>query len=238
MINFWAIIIVTLASVIKGITGFGFALVSLPFLMIWYSPKELIPVLLMCNLIASVFIVLQKKKAPLINQDFKHLIYYGGFFSILGAISLSFIKERYLIHILAVLFIVLSIVSLLNLKREFKLSRLAYKLAGSFIGYLTGAVSISGPPLALFLNMMKVNNASFREIFSWFNIVTSVVAIVSYAFIGLITKDVLIMTATFVPIILLGTVVGKRLNHILPHLLFKHITIGITIVACIMLLLK
>lgn len=50
---FWIIIIVLAASLVKGITGFGFALVSLPLLLIWYSPREIIPVLILCNLIAS-----------------------------------------------------------------------------------------------------------------------------------------------------------------------------------------
>ncbi len=238
MVNVWSILVVVFASLLKGITGFGFALVSLPFLMIWYSPKELIPVLMMCNLIASIFIVLQKKKAPLINQNFKNLIIYGGVFSIGGALTLSVIKESYLIHILAILFIILSGVSLLNMKHQIKISKCSYKLVGSAIGFLAGTISVSGPPLALLLNMMKVSNVEFREIFSWFNIVTATIAIIGYASIGLITPEVLKMTLTFIPILLLGTITGKRLNHILPQLLFKKITIGITIVACIMLLIK
>ncbi len=238
MVNIWAIIVVIFASLLKGITGFGFALVSLPFLMIWYSPKELIPVLMMCNLIASIFIVLQKKQAPLINKNFKNLIIYGGVLSIFGALTLSIIKETFLIHILSVLFIVLSVVSLLNMKHQIKISKCSYKLAGGVIGFLAGAISVSGPPLALLLNLMRVSNAEFREIFSWFNIVTAIIAIFGYASIGLITIPVLKMTATFIPILLLGTISGKRLNHLLPQLLFKKITIGITIAACIMLLIR
>ncbi len=238
MVNIWSILVVVFASLLKGVTGFGFALVSLPFLMIWYSPKELIPVLMICNLIASIFIVLQKKKAPLINKNFKNLIIYGGAFSITGALTLSFIKESYLIHILSILFIVLSIVSLLNMKHQIKISKCSYKLVGSAIGFLAGAISVSGPPLALLLNLMKVSNAEFREIFSWFNIVTATIAIIGYASIGLITLPVLKMALTFVPILLAGTITGKRLNHLLPQLLFKKITIAITIAACIMLLIK
>ncbi len=238
MVNIWVFMVVIFASLIKGITGFGFALVTLPFLMIWYSPKELIPVLMMCNLIASILIVLQKKKAPLINNDFKNMIIYGGVFSIGGALTLSFIKEGYLIHILAVLFIVMSVVSLIKLNYQIKISRFSYKLTGSIIGFLAGTISVSGPPLALLLNLIKVSNEEFREIFSWFNIVTAFIAVIGYASVGLITPQVIQMTLTFVPILLVGTIIGKRLNHILPHILFKKITIFITILACVMLLTK
>ena len=56
MLNIWIILIIIISSLIKGITGFGFALLSFPLLLTWYSPKEIIPVLMICNLIASVLI--------------------------------------------------------------------------------------------------------------------------------------------------------------------------------------
>lgn len=50
MPNIWVILIITFSSLIKGITGFGFALVSFPLLLMWYEPKEIIPRLpLVCN---------------------------------------------------------------------------------------------------------------------------------------------------------------------------------------------
>lgn len=58
------LLVVLIASLVKGITGFGFALVSLPILVAWFPVKELIPVLTICNLLASIVIVLQKKKYP------------------------------------------------------------------------------------------------------------------------------------------------------------------------------
>ncbi len=53
----------------------------------------------------------------------------------------------------------------------------AYFVAGAFIGFLTGAVSVSGPPLALFLNRAKLSNRKFREIFAAISIVSAIVAI-------------------------------------------------------------
>ena len=113
---FWVLIIISVASLIKGITGFGFALVSLPPLMMWYSPKELIPVLMLCNLFASTIIILQKKNRKLVNKQFRTLIIYGGIFTILGVITLSNISDRILVIILSIFFILLSVFSLLGIK--------------------------------------------------------------------------------------------------------------------------
>ncbi|MRT93020.1 sulfite exporter TauE/SafE family protein [Ancylomarina sp. 16SWW S1-10-2] len=238
MFYFWIILIVSVASLVKGITGFGFALISLPPLLIWYSPKELIPVLILCNLFASLVIVLQKKDKKLVNKQFQSLIVYGAFFTVVGVLALKYISEDILITIMSIFFILLSVVSLIGIKYSIKLSDLSYKLAGMFLGFLTGSISISGPPLALFLNSANVDNQEFREIFSWFSIVTSLVALVGYAFLGLLTTTTFKMVLIFLPILYLGSFVGKRLNHRIPPLLFKNISLCITLLSSLFLLLK
>jgi len=238
MLNIGGFLVILLASLVKGITGFGFALVSLPLLMIWYSPKELIPILMICNLISSILIVLQKKEKKLVNKKFRTLIIYGGIFTILGVITLKVLSEGFLIKFLGVFFIILSILTLLNRSMTFHISKKWYKVAGAFIGYLTGSISVSGPPLALFLNMANVSNREFREIFSWFNIVSAIIAIIGYYQLGMITNQMLLTALYITPILLLGTVVGKRLNQILPAALFKKISLYITIMVSIFLLIK
>lgn len=234
----WIILVIVAASLIKGITGFGFALVSLPLLSFWYSPKELIPVLILCNLVASVIIVLQKKDRKLINQRFKSLIISGALFTFIGVVTLKVISEDVLIIIMSAFFIILSILSLAGVNYSIKLSDLSYKIAGAFCGFLTGCISVSGPPLALFLNMANVDNQEFREIFSWFSIVTSIVAIGGFYALDMITPSTYKMTLLILPILFLGSYFGKKLNHLMPLKLFQKISIVITLLASVFLLLS
>ncbi|PIF04354.1 MAG: hypothetical protein CSA36_09170, partial [Draconibacterium sp.] len=86
------VIVILLAAFVKGVTGFGFALVSLPLLMLFgFDAKELIPVLMFCNLFASILIVLQKKEYKLIDRKSRSLIIYGAVFTILGVAVLNYI---------------------------------------------------------------------------------------------------------------------------------------------------
>lgn len=238
MLNPCAILVIVAASLLKGITGFGFALVSLPLLMIWYSPKELIPVLMMSNLIASIFIILQKKESKLVSKQFMTLIIYGGLFTILGVITLKYVSNTHLIKFMGIFFVLLTILTLLNNRHKFNLTTKSYKLAGAFIGFLTGSISVSGPPLALFLNMANVTNREFREVFSWFSVVSATVAIAGYAHLGLITKQSLLMTLSIIPILLLGSVVGKKLNSRVPSAVFKQFNLWLTLIISIFLLMK
>lgn len=238
MIHAGAVIVVIFASLLKGITGFGFALVSLPLLMIWYSPKELIPILLMCNLISSTLIILQKKETPLITKEFKTLIAYGGLFTLLGVVTLKSLSEGVLIKFMGVFFIALTLLAMFKKNIRFKLSNWSYKVGGAIIGFTTGSLSISGPPLVLFLNMAKVNNQEFREIFAWFNTVSAFIAVLGFAHVGMISKGSLLTVLAIVPILLIGTIIGKRLNGKLPASAFRQFSLWLTLFSSIYLLIK
>ncbi len=235
---FWITLVIATASIIKGITGFGFAMVSLPLLMIWYSPKELIPVLLIGNLASSVIIVLQKKERKLVNKQFRSLIIFGALFTIIGTITLKHISENKLIFILGIFFFLLSVLSLFGKQYSIKQTGISYKIAGAILGFLTGSTSVSGPPMALFLNASYVDKQEFREIFSWFNIVTASIALVGYGVLGLLTPWTFKMAAVFLPILFLGSYFGKKLNYVIPSLLFKRISMLLTLCSSVLLLLR
>ncbi|MCD6597504.1 MAG: hypothetical protein J7L04_07450, partial [Bacteroidales bacterium] len=67
--------------------------------------------------------------------------------------------------------------------------RRATIIAGLTSGFTGGSISISGPPLALFLSSLNYKNNGFRQVFAIFSIVTSVLAMITYFFIGLVSLD-------------------------------------------------
>ncbi len=239
MPNIWIFLVIIISSLIKGITGFGFALVSFPLLLIWYAPKEIIPILMICNLIASLLIILQKKEHKLLNHQSYLLIGTGGIFTMVGVIILSSTDGQLLVHLSGIFFILLTLFSLKKNKVKKKgLRTYTYPIAGAFIGFLTGAISVSGPPLALFLNKANVSNQKFRETFAWFSVVTATIAIMGYFQAGMIPLKSLETALIFVPILLAGTIVGKRLNTLMSINGFQTINIALTLISSVLLLLS
>ena len=239
MLNIWIILIIVFSSLIKGLTGFGFALISFPLLLTWYAPKEIIPVLMVCNLIASVMIVLQKKEYKMLDKQSYYLIGTGGLFTIAGVIALSSTDGKWLIRLSGILFILLTVFSLVKrMPGDKKMRDRAYLSAGVFIGFLTGAVSVSGPPLALFLNRAKISNCKFREIFAAFSLVTALIAIFGYYQVGMITLQTLKLSIIFIPILLTGAIVGKKLNSIMSIEKFQTINIILTLIASILMIVR
>lgn len=237
MPNIYVFLIIIFSSLIKGITGFGFALFSFPLLLIWYTPKEIIPVLMICNFIASLFIILQKKEHKLLDKQSYLLMISGAFFTIAGVVALGSSNEKILIHLSGVFFIALTVFSLKKKKpKNVNLKNYAYIIAGMLIGFITGAISVSGPPLALFLNRAHVSNQKFREVFATFSVITATVAIFGYYQLGYITLQTITTSSVFLPILLTGTIVGKKLNTRMSVTKFQIVNIVLTLVSSILLI--
>jgi len=235
MLNVWTISTVIFSSLIKGVTGFGFALISLPILLLWSTPQEAVPVLALCNLLASTAIVIQRKPRGLISKKSLVLIVTGGFFTIGGVAMLKFLHGKTLIHICGVFFIIMALFSLKETRDKKVFSYLAYALAGAIVGLVAGILSISGPPLALFLNKAKVSNREFREIFAWYSIVTASIGLAGYHSAGMFGTETIKSAAVFVPIIFFGVAVGKKINNWLSNNNFRKINVFLTLVSSIML---
>jgi len=236
--NIWIIIVVIISSLIKGLTGFGFALVSLPVLLFWYPPKEIIPVLMICNLIASLLIVVQKKDQKLLTKNAYVLIASGAVFTLIGVLVLKSVRGNALVHISGIFFIALTVLSLLDKKsNRINLPSYSYPAVGAIIGLITGTISVSGPPLALFLNKAKVTNREFREIFAAFSVVTAIIACIGYIHTGMLTLETIKTSLIFTPILLIGTIVGKYFNTKISTHRFQFINIALTLISCILLLI-
>ncbi len=232
------ILVVLFAALIKGSTGFGFSLITLPILMFWFPVKLLIPVLMAGNLFTSLIIVLQKKSRILLSRQSRILIFWGVLGTIAGTLLLNSIPEDFLTVIIAVIFAVLSVLSLIGIKFNIKNIKWATARTGIISGILAGSISVGGPPLTIFLNSMKTKNEEFREIFAWFSIFTAVIALIGYYFSGFIRIQNAKMTLIFLPILFLGSYVGKRLNSLLPSKLFLKLTIALSFLTCILLLIN
>ncbi len=234
----WVFIVavVLFASLVKGITGFGFALVSLPVLVIWFPVKELIPVLTICNMLASTVIVLQKKSIPLIHPSSRILILSGSVATVAGVVLLTAISETLVTLLVAILLALLSGVSLMGKLWSIRKNNANFVMAGAISGLLAGSVSISGPPLAIFMKEVGMDKAEFREVFSWFSIITAGIAIAGYCLSGLLTFAELKLSLFFFPILYVGSYIGKRINAQISTRSFNKINITICLLSCVILM--
>ena len=233
----WIIIlsIVFISGVVKGTTGFGFALFSLPLLAHFIPIKTLIPLLTMFNLFSSIQIIIQSKGLKL-NKRILLLSFTGIIGVFMGTAILKYLDDYWLKTLCAIILILLSFLFLTGYRFKVRKLRRGFSIAGLISGFLGGSMSVSGPPLALFLTSIKIDSQHFRYTFAWFSTITASVALFDYLKIGVVYPITFKLFGISLPVLLLSLLFGKYLNKKVPLGLFYKGIVIITLLSGIFLL--
>ncbi|MBN1180998.1 MAG: sulfite exporter TauE/SafE family protein [Bacteroidales bacterium] len=233
----WIIIfiVVFISGIVKGTTGFGFALFSLPLLAHFIPIKTLIPLLTLFNLFSSIQIIVLSKGLKL-NKRILLLSFTGIIGVFLGTVMLKYMHEFWLKTVCAVVLVILSILFLTGFRFKVHKLRRGFSIAGFISGFLGGSMSVSGPPLALFLTSIKIDSQHFRFTFAWFSIITASVAMFDYIKIGVVYPITFKLFAFSLPVLLASLQLGKYLNKKVPLAAFYKGIVIITLLSGIFLL--
>ena len=207
-----AIGVIFIAAIVRGYSGFGFAMIGVAGISLTAPPDVAIPTVLILEVIVGLLLL-----PPVIRQ-----IEWRPVLTLLaGAIVLTPIGAIVLIRIPADLArvgiaIVIALAAMLLLRS--KGTRPAPGDAatvgvGGIAGLLNGAFGISGPPIALFFlgteRGAHVSRASMMACF----LALDLVAVASFGVGGLIDRDVLITVLFCLPALAIGSWIGHRLFH-------------------------
>ena len=146
----WSIAIAALAGVIRGITGFGGAMVMSPPLALLLGPLVTVPVVLLLESVAAAPMLLQTRREVRWNV-IGPILATAVFMIPVGTYLLVSIDPQVMRRVIAAVVIVFSLL-LLGGWRYAGSQRLATSLGlGAFSGGMVGATSMGGPPVILYL---------------------------------------------------------------------------------------
>lgn len=220
----WAVTIVmaVLGGFATGTGGFGFALVTTPVLL-WVMPPSLIVVM---NLAVSVVL-----RVPLLWSDRRHvigsqaaLIGAGGLIGLPVGVTLLTRMDARLLTICAHAAIIgLSAAYLVGADRLPRLpdrGGLGRVLVGVCSGALNTSISVSGPPLVLWLLNQHVSGRSFRATVSVVGLGLNFVGVILLIRTGNAELSWLLVPALALPAAAFGTAVGQAVLHRVPNRIF------------------
>ena len=209
-----AALIVLAASIVKGTTGFGFALVATPLLLLLWEPLVMVPVLIPASMVANILIVTQNR----------HRLEWGrvapmaiaGVLGIpLGTVILLLVPSTALKIGVALVVLASAIILMTGARVNISRERVASSVAGFMSGLLLTSTTISGPPVTLLLINQRWPKDVFRTSLALFFLTLQGFAIVSLAVGGILTVSTLTVSMALLPSVLLGYALAVRL---LPHI--------------------
>ncbi len=224
------LLIVIFASFTMSLTGFGFALIATPLLLLLMHTKSVIFVNLLLSMFLSVFILWQSRS----YIELKRIVPFavGGILGLpLGAYILLQITIPSLQLLVGVLVLIFVIPLALGREHHIKKKGFVGSIAGFASGTLQISTSLSGPPVVLFALSQGWSKESFRAnlvaYFLFLNCVTLPILILT----GIITSKSIMAAFIYSPALIIGFYLGSKALNRLSASLFRRIAIFIVMVA-------
>lgn len=204
--------VIFLATLIRSAFGFGEALVGVPLLALVIPVDVAAPVAVLASIaIALIAVVQDWHKIHLRSAGW--LVVSSLLGIPLGLALLRFAPENAVKIALAAVIIAFSTYALRGgIHRELKNDRLAWAF-GFVSGILGGAYGMNGPPLVIYGSLRKWSPQHFRATLQGYFLPASLAGLYGYHVAGLWTGTVTHYFLVSLPLIVVGTLLGRAINR-------------------------
>ena len=235
-------VIAAAAFFIKGLTGFGPALIFIPVGALFFAPQSIIVASSFLDLMAGLIMwrtVRSVQSAPFMTG----LVAAMAVGTVAGVFLLSYVPADTFRVLLGVAVLILGLwFALFRTKASFdrlqdqlpqKCSRKDLGFAGAS-GVLGGLFGISGPPILWHLGR-QFQMVAFRDALIVFFVFGAIARIISFSIAGLVTTETLMFAGAGIPGLLIGLYFGTRVFFKIDESVFSK-AVGVALVAFAILL--
>lgn len=177
------------ASFLQALAGFGFALLAVPLLTLSLPITVVVPAILILSTMTNLSVAVDKRKT-LRLRDIAPLLIAGIIGIPIGVKLLVLINPDFLKILVGLIVVVTATCLYFDKKISFRNKKLAFTITGLTSGIMGGSLSMSGPPIILFLTNEGYDRDTFRTNITFYGIITNLVAITSMQLSGLLTQQV------------------------------------------------
>lgn len=233
MIDFQHIIIssliIVISSLVQGSVGFGFVLVSAPLLSLFIPLKTLVPLLVNLSLVINLMVIVSAMK-DLVLREIWILIVMGIIGIPIGVYGLNTLSPYTLKMLIGVVILITSIAMLAGFKLKTKNKVYTYSFTGLLSGILNGSISMSGPPIVLFLANEGYEKDKFRANINAYFIITNIITVIVFSLNGLYTIEIFKYTGLQIISLIIGTLLGIRFSRRINEAVFKKLILLLLII--------
>lgn len=231
-------LIVLIAYLVKGMTGFGEGLLIIPPLLLLFDIKYLLPITAVIMFLADLYLIYHFRK------DFhKGSIFILLISAVVGVIIGTYllnILDSNIIKILLAIFIILFSLRLLFFENT-KKGKLFKKSLGVISGFLGGLIDAifgtGGPPVIMYLSYIGMNKSAFRATCTITFLFYHTTRLIAYSYSGIMTLESIKIGLMLIPAMMVGSVIGMKLHFKIDEKIFKKIVGLILLIVGIVLLI-
>ncbi len=227
----------TLAGFTIGAIGFGFALSTTPFLLLFLDPQTVVIVVNAVAVLAFA-LVLFETRAQVQFRGQAPMVLAGVIGAPIGVWALSELEPTFLRIGISVLVLAVTVLIVTNPQRRVPAPRVTGPLLGFVTGALVSGLSIGGPILVLFFLGSGMGRQSLRAAVAYFSTVAYSVALAGYFLEGLFTGERLVLVAAAAPMVAVGYLVAVRVTRHMNARRFRQWVVAVIAITSTMVLVR
>jgi uncharacterized membrane protein YfcA len=207
----FAVIIIFIAHILKGLSGFGSGLIAIPLLALFLPITFIVPVLGLLSYSGTVLQSFSLRK-QVVWKVILPLIPFTMIGIAAAVWVLSTVDAYVLVFCLGLFVFLYAIYSLLPIQ-DIQTSRYwIVVVSGGFGGLVSALFGTGGPFYVIYLKTRGLNKSQFRATIASIFLIDGGARIVGYASSGLYTPQVLSLVAMLFPVLFIGMYVGHHLH--------------------------
>ena len=216
------------AALVASVTGFGYALVATPFLVLLYPPSAVVPVVLISWFPIAVFLVYGSRRQVSPGRVGRALA--GAVLGIpVGVYGLASLPADTMRALIGLITILASLSLLLRPSRPLAREGKALVGAGVLSGILGGASGMSGPPIVLLGLKQRWQHEGFRADLLCYFFLLHVTTAVVFGNVGLLTGATLAMCLQALPGVAAGYGAGMWLRRRVDGTAYRRLAIVLVV---------
>jgi uncharacterized membrane protein YfcA len=207
------------AAVVNGALGYGFSSITVPLALLFMASRTLNPTLVLVEVVLNGYVLWVNRDAlPDVRRRMSPIV-LGLLPGIaLGTAGVAIVRPDWLKLWTFAVLLPLILVQAAGLRRPIRGEGRWGVVFGGAVGTLYSLTTISGPPLALFLNNQGLAKREFRASLGFIRLAEASFTAVAYWYAGLFTREALQIAPVILPSLAIGVPFGAWLiRHVEPE---------------------
>ena len=210
--GFLVVLVVTSlgAATVNGAIGYGYSSISVPIALLVVAGRVLNPALVIVEVAINLYALFWNRRS--IPKVLPRVIPLAvGLIPgvVVGSLLLGTVAPANAKLVVYLILLPLILIQASGRRWPIRGERAASLPLGAGVGVLYGLTTISGPPLALFWNNQGLAKEDFKVGLAVVRTIESLAALITYASLGLLTRE----SSSLLPYIVPGVLIGFPIGH-------------------------
>jgi uncharacterized membrane protein YfcA len=208
-----------IAAVVNGALGYGFSSITVPLALLFMASRTLNPTLVLVEVALNGYVLwINRDAVPDVRRRMSPIVLGLVPGIALGTAGVAMVRPDWLKLWTFAVLLPLILLQAAGLRRPLRGEGRWGIAFGGAVGALYSLTTISGPPLALFLNNQGLPKREFRASLGFIRLAEASFTAAAYWYAGLFTGEALRLVPVIVPSLAIGVPLGAWvIRHVEPE---------------------